>query len=93
VVVCQVLGADGDDLDGAGKEWQVGWPTAGGSLSAIDRAERQEALQNIYDRLLAATVAEHLPTTGAYALDDSGIRCPGQTPTTLGRHRPRRIRE
>jgi hypothetical protein len=43
------------------------------ALTAVDRAERQEALQNIYDRLLAATMAEHLPTTGAYALDDSGI--------------------
>lgn len=43
------------------------------ALSAVDRAERQEALQNIYDRLLAATMAEHLPDSGAYALDDSGI--------------------
>jgi hypothetical protein len=43
------------------------------ALSAVDRAERQEALQNIYYRLLAATMAEHLPDSGAYALDDSGI--------------------
>jgi len=30
-------------------------------------------LQNIYDRLPGATMAEHLSASGAYALDDSGV--------------------
>ena len=43
------------------------------SLSEADRAERAEALQRVFDHLLAATMPGHLPPTGAYALDDSGI--------------------
>lgn len=42
-------------------------------LSAYDRAERRLALQNIFDRLLAACRPSHLPYSGAYAVDDSGI--------------------
>ena len=42
-------------------------------LSAADREERAAALQAVFDHLLAATMPTHLPSTGAYALDDGGI--------------------
>jgi hypothetical protein len=42
-------------------------------LDEADRAERQAALQNIMDKLLAATVPEHLPRHGRYAVDASAI--------------------
>jgi hypothetical protein len=42
-------------------------------LSQVDRIERSEALQRIYDRILAATTPDHLPASGAYATDASAI--------------------
>lgn len=42
-------------------------------LPEADRAERQAALQNVMDKLLAATVPAHLPQHGRYALDASAI--------------------
>ncbi|HEU4675330.1 MAG TPA: hypothetical protein VFS29_05050, partial [Motilibacteraceae bacterium] len=42
-------------------------------LADADRAERREALQNIMDKLLAATMPAHLPTHGRYAVDATAI--------------------
>lgn len=42
-------------------------------LSEVDRVERRQALQRIYDRILAATTPEHLPASGAYATDASAV--------------------
>jgi len=43
------------------------------TLKEYDRQERRAALQRIADRILAATMPDHLPSTGEYALDASAI--------------------
>ncbi|MDA8297564.1 MAG: hypothetical protein M0004_13445 [Actinomycetota bacterium] len=53
-------------------------------LSATDREERAASLQAVFDHLLAATMPTHLPSTGAYVLDDSGIDSAAR-----GKRRPR----
>lgn len=45
-------------------------PTAGGTAAA--QAQRRDALQQLLDDLLAATMPADLPTSGAYAVDGTG---------------------
>lgn len=43
------------------------------NLSDEERADRSARLQRIVDRLLAATMPQHIVHTGAYALDETGL--------------------
>jgi len=45
----------------------------GPDLSGVDRVERSEAFQRVYDRILAATTPAHLPASGAYVTDANAI--------------------
>jgi len=41
--------------------------------AGVDRVERSEAFQRVYDRILAATTPAHLPASGAYVTDANAI--------------------